>query len=413
MRAERPPATISSADQAPARGEFVVLIASLMALNALAIDIMLPALNNIGQDFALATDNDQQLVIIAYVFGFGAPQLIYGPLTDRFGRKPILYVSLIGYMLCAFACTAVTTFSALLAVRFTMGVFASGCRVVAVSVVRDLYVGRGMAEIMSLVMTIFMAVPILAPAVGQVVLFAGPWRLIFYVLVVYAGLVLIWSALRLPESLPAEARAPLNLKTTIAAYRDVVTTRASFGYLLASGVVFGSLFGFISAAEQIMREVFLQGDRFVIWFAVIAGGLAMANFTNSRLVQRFGMRRLSHSALVAFTLLSTAALAVMAAFGPNFALFMPFFIAIFACFGLIGSNFNAIAMEPLGRIAGTGSAAYGFATTTLAASIGGLIGRAYDGSVLPLLAGFAGLGLASLLIVAVTENGRLFGPSSN
>ena len=391
------------------KAEFVVLIASLMALNALAIDVMLPALSSIGSDFGLTNDNDRQLVIIAYILGFGAPQLVYGPLTDRFGRRSILIIALIGYVLCAIVSTLVTSFAALLVARFTMGVFSSGCRVVAVSIVRDVFAGRGMAEIMSLVMTIFMVVPILAPAIGQLVLFGGPWQWIFWVLAIYAVIVLIWSLSRLPETLPAERRKPLNFSSAFGAYWQVVRSRVTFGYLLASGIVFGSLFAFIASAEQVMKDVFGMDEEFVIWFAIVAAGLAAANFTNSRLVQRFGMRRLSHLALIGFIATSAANLVLMAWLGPVFAVFFPLFMLTFAFFGMMGSNFNAIAMEPLGHIAGTASAAYGFATTTMAGLIGGAIGRSFDGTVLPILFGFTVLGVASLAIVALTEKGRLFG----
>ncbi|MEL7453043.1 MAG: MFS transporter, partial [Pseudomonadota bacterium] len=211
----------SEIDEAPnlslGKAEFVVLIASLMALNALAIDVMLPALSQIGADFQLTNENDRQLVIIAYVLGFGAPQLIYGPLTDRYGRRRVLFVALAGYVACALISTLVTSFSALLVARFTMGVFSSGCRVVAVSVVRDVFAGRAMAEIMSLVMTIFMVVPILAPAIGQAVLFGGPWQWIFWVLALYAASVFVWTLTRLPETLPEARRKPLNLAAAFGA----------------------------------------------------------------------------------------------------------------------------------------------------------------------------------------------------
>lgn len=409
MSAEPEPSRAARRPSVPSKYEFVILIASLMALNALAIDIMLPALSEIGTDFRLVEENDRQLVIIAYILGFGIPQLVYGPLTDRFGRRPVLFVALAGYIACAVASTLVTTFSALLVARFVMGVFSSGCRVVAVSVVRDVYAGRAMAEIMSLVMTIFMVVPILAPALGQLVLFGGSWHLIFWVLALYAAIVFAWTLARLGETLPETRRTPLNLASAIGAYVRVVRTRVTFGYLLASGIVFGSLFAFIASAEQVMTGVFGMGEEFVLWFAIVAGGLACANFLNSRLVQRLGMRRLSHIALVGFTIVSAANLVLMATMGPVFPVFFPLFVLAFAFFGMMGSNFNALAMEPLGEIAGTASAAYGFATTTLAGLIGGAIGRQFDGTVLPILAGFTVLGLAGLAIVLVTERGKLFG----
>jgi len=388
--------------------ELVAMVASLMALNALAIDVMLPALGPIARDFAVAHPNDQQLVVVAYIVGFGAPQLAWGPLSDRFGRRRVLFVSLVGYALMGASALLATSFATLLAARFAQGVFAAGCRVIAVAVVRDLYAGQGMARIMSLVMTVFMVVPITAPMIGQLVLYLGPWEAIFGVLAAVGGIMLLWVWARLDETLAEAERSPLDLRAIARSYGTVLRSRPTFGYMLASGVLFAALFSFLSASEQIFREVFGQGDTFVYWFAGIAAVLSIANYTNSRLVRRFGMRRLSHGALVAFTTLALVLLGLMNVFGERLAIFFPVFATLFALFGLIGANFNALAMEPLGKIAGTASAAYGFATTTLAGGIGGLIGRAYDGSTQPLLLGYAGLGVTCLVIVAMTERGRLF-----
>ena len=388
-------------------GEFVVMIAALMALNALAIDVMLPALDEIAAELG-ATGNDQQLVIYAYILGFGVPQLAYGPLSDRYGRRPVLFFALIGYTITGLFCAFATSFEMLLVTRFAQGVFASGCRVVAVGIVRDVFMGRGMARIMSLVMTIFMVVPILAPSIGQLVLFVAPWEWTFGILALAGGLVLAWTYARLTETRPPERRTPLNLESIVTDYSEVVRTPVTFGYVTASGVIFGALFAFIGTAEQIYTEVFETGDSFVLWFAGVAMMLSAANFTNSRLVERFGMRRISHGALIGFCALSALMVILLNLFGEQFWIFYPLFTLIFACFGLIGSNFNALAMEPLGRIAGTASAAQGFATTTVSSIIGWMIGSRYDGSVIPVMTGFAVLGLVSLGVVLITERGKLF-----
>lgn len=389
-------------------GEFVAMMAGLMALNALAIDIMLPALDDIASELGAGESNRQQLIIYAYVLGFGAPQLVFGPLSDRFGRRPVLFVSLIGYALAGLVCMAAPSFETLLAARFLQGIFASGSRVVSVSVVRDVYEGRSMAKIMSLIMTIFMVVPILAPAIGQGILFVGPWSWTFGVLSLASLGLLVWSWFRLDETLPIDARRPLSLRSSAGAYAEVIRTRITFGYMAASGVIFGALFAFIGSAEQVFTEVFRREDDFVLWFAGVALALSAANFTNSRLVERFGMRRISHAALFGFIALSGLLLTSMMVFGEHLSIFFPIFACMFACFGLIGSNFNALAMEPLGKIAGTAAAAYGFATTTVSSVIGWTIGSRYDGSVIPVITGFFVLGIVSLAIVALTERGRLF-----
>ncbi|MCB9596039.1 MAG: multidrug effflux MFS transporter [Sandaracinaceae bacterium] len=405
-------------DDAPAievrlsTAELVAMVAALMSMNALAIDVMLPAMGAVASDLGVVAGNDQQLIVVAYVLGFGFPQLVFGPLADRFGRRPVLVVALVGYTVAGFVCMAAPTFSVLLATRFLHGVFAAGCRVVAVTLVRDLFRGRGMAKVMSLVMTVFMIVPVVAPAIGQGILLVAPWQWCFGVLGFAGVAMMAWAGLRLPETLPVERRRSLGIRQAAGSYLQVIKSRPTLGYMLAGGVIFGALFAFLSASEQIFREIFHEGDSFALWFAGVATVLAATNFANSRLVMRFGMRRLSHVALVGFTVVAAALFGLTLIYGDHLALFYPLFAICFALFGLLGANFNALAMEPLGRIAGTGSAAYGFATTTLSAAVGGVIGRAYDGTTRPLLFGFVALGVTCLVIVAITERGRLFDRAS-
>lgn len=391
----------------------IIMVAALMALNALAIDIMLPALGEIASAIGLTGSspedaNRQQLIIFAYILGFGAPQLFWGPISDRFGRRVPLFVGLIGYSATAVLCITLRDFHALLAARFLQGVFASGARLVAVSVVRDLYAGRRMAGFMSLVMTIFMIIPMIAPAIGQVILFVAPWQWIFVVLALFGLFLLVWTWMRLPETLPEDARKPLNLASAFGSYLEVGRSRVTFGYMCASGIIFGALFSFIGSSEQVFRDVFGQEETFAFWFAGIAAALAGANFFNSRFVERVGMRRLSHGAMVFFILMSSALALRTWLFGESLYWFFPMFTLTFACFGMMGANFSALAMEPLGKIAGTASAAYGFATTTVSSLLGMAIGSYYNGTTLPLILGFVALGVGSLIVVLITEEGKLF-----
>jgi len=395
------------------KAELVAIVAGLMTLNAMAIDIMLPALSQIAAATGLtangeANDNRQQLIIFAYVLGFGAPQLIWGPVTDRFGRRAPLFIGLAGYIAASLLCVLMRDFWALLAARFLQGLFSSGARTVASAVVRDLFAGRAMASFMSLVMTIFMIVPIIAPGLGQLILTFAPWEAIFVWLAVWGGLMLAWTWLRLPETLPVPARRPIDLASVTQAYLAVIRTPISLGYMAASGFIFGAMFAFIASSEQVFRQVFAKGESFALWFAGIAGMLALANFMNSRIVERIGMRRISHWALIVFTAISTGLAVFASAFGESFWVFFPLFAVAFGCFGLMGANFSALALEPLGRIAGTASAAYGFASTLVSSLLGMAIGARFDGTTVPLMAGFALLGAASLVIVLITEKGRLF-----
>ncbi len=400
--------TIAKANLPLPLWEFVSLVAALMALNALAIDIMLPGLGQIGEYYALTEPNDQQLIIFSYIIGFGVPQLFFGPLSDRFGRKSLLKLSLIGYIFAAIACAMTTSFTLMLFVRFIQGVFAAGIRVIAVSIVRDVTAGRAMARIMSLVMTVFMIVPIVAPAIGAGIMTFASWKWTFGVLAISAALVFIWVQLRLPETLGFEDRHELSFERTFKNYGIVLRNRMTFGYMTASGVIFGSLFAFIGASEQIFSDVFDRGEKFALWFAIIAGSLAVANLTNASVVERYGMRRISHSVTILFVLLSLANVIAMKFGNQNFYVFLALFSVTFACFGMMGANFSAIAMEPQGKMAGTASAAYGFATSTVSALIGAKVASQFDGSVVPILWGFVILGLTSLLVIFITERGKLF-----
>lgn len=384
------------------------MVAALMALNALAIDIMLPGLGQIGDYYQLSEPNDQQLIVFSYIIGFGVPQLFFGPISDRFGRKSLLKYCLFGYVLAAIACAISSSFTIMLLMRFVQGVFAAGIRVIAVSIVRDVTAGRAMASIMSLVMTVFMIVPIIAPAIGTAIMSVANWKWTFGVLAIASAIMWIWVHFRLPETLKDENRRVLSLRATFTNYSIVMRNRVTFGYMTASGVIFGSLFAFIGASEQIFDEVFGRGENFALWFAIIASLLAVANFLNAAVVERFGMRRLSHTVTLAFVILSCTNLFYMQYGAGNFFIFLGLFALTFACFGMMGANFSAVAMEPQGKMVGTASAAYGFATSTVSGIIGKKIADQFDGSVVPILWGFVILGIASLLIIFITERGRLF-----
>ena len=383
------------------------MVAALMALNAFAIDIMLPAMGVIA-DYYEVEGNQQQWLLYSYMVGFGFPQLFFGPITDRFGRKSLLLFCLLAYVIFAFLCMMTTSFALLLAVRFLHGVFSSGVRVIAVSIVRDLTAGRAMARIMSLVMTIFMIIPIIAPAIGQGVMMVAGWKWMFGVLGVAGFVMCIWVKFRLPETLTLESQQELSLQKALNGFGQVLTTRVTLGYMAASGVIFGALFAFIASAEQVFEDAFGVGEYFSIWFAIIAGTLAIANFTNSRFVEKYGMRRISHGVLIVFTILAFTNYLVMQTAGEKLILFLPLFALTFGCFGMLGANFSAIAMEPQGKIAGTASALYGFATTTVASGFGYLVSSQFNGSVAPILLGFVGLGVLSLTLVLITERGKLF-----
>ncbi len=391
------------------RWELVCIIAGLMALNALAIDIMLPALSAMDEAFQLTDDNQRQQVIVLYVMGLGLSQLFYGPLTDRYGRKPVLGIALVIYISAGILCSVTPAFESLLAARFIQGASAGATRVVAAAVVRDFYSGRRMAEFMSLVMMIFMIAPILAPSIGQGVLMVfGEWRSTFWALVVFAVVFGTWAMVRLPETLKPENRRPLNPQGVFDTYKFVFTNRQAVGYMAASSLVFASLFSYISSAEQIYIDVYKVGDTFPLWFAGVAACMAVSNLTNSRIVNRFGMRKLSHTALIIMVALNLLHAGMALAGLETFVSFYVLMMASFLMMGFVGPNFSATAMEPLGRLAGTASALYGFGTTFGSGSVGGYIASTFNGSTTPVFVGNAVSVCCALLIVLYTERGRLF-----
>ncbi len=389
------------------RWEFVALMASLLAMNAAAIDSMIPALGIIGEHFGLKNANYQQLIMYSYLAGFSVPQLIFGPLSDRFGRLGFMKICLIGFIILSVLCTFATSFWALIVFRFFQGVISGGVRVIAVAIVRDLLAGRGMASVMSLIMTVFMIVPIIAPIIGEEVMVFS-WRWTFGILVVLGLVNLIWVAARLPETLPVEKRQALNVPKFIKAYQRVLSVRVTTGYLFASGVIYGSLFAFLGTSEQLFNEVF-KTSNVAYWFAGIASTMAVTSYLNSKMVEHIGMRRISHITVVVFVLLSLTNVLISRFYGESFWFAYGLLALTMACFGMLGSNFNALAMEPHANDAGSASAAYGFATTGIATVLGMMAAWQYKGTAEPVLWAFLLFGLTSLIIVMITERGKLFG----
>nr|CAD6414515.1 MFS transporter [Rhizobium sp. Q54] len=390
--------------------EFIALMAMLMALNALAIDIMLPGLQEIGAALGVENENHRQYVVSAYLFGFGFAQLAYGPISDRFGRRRPMLVGLAIYVISSLAVVAVPSFAGLLVLRFIQGIGSAAMRVITISIVRDIYGGRAMAEVMSLIMMVFMVIPVVAPGAGQIILFFGEWHLIFAFMAVIAAAVGIWMYVRLPETLHPEDVRPFTVNSVLGGFRIVLTNRVALCYTIASMFIFGALFGFINSAQQVYVGIYGLGAWFAAAFAAVAVFMAFSSFVNARLVGRFGMRRLSHASLLGFMGITFLWLLVQV-FGPQpmpFPLFLAFFALAMFQFGWIGSNFNSLAMEPLGHVAGTASSVLGFMGTIGGGVIGAMIGQAFDGTALPMVAGFFTVSVIGLVFVLIGEKGRLF-----
>jgi DHA1 family bicyclomycin/chloramphenicol resistance-like MFS transporter len=398
----------SPAVKGPGFPEFVCMIALMMALNALAIDSMLPALPDIGAALGVVSDNSRQWVITAYLLGFGAMQIVYGPLADRFGRKPVLMVGVGIYVLFSLLAMLAPTFETLIVARIGQGLGSAATRVLAVSIVRDRYSGRTMARVMSLSFLVFLGVPVIAPSLGQAILLVAPWEAIFGVLAVAGIGLMIWAGIRLPETLHPEDRLPIEAKRIALAFLQAVTNRVSIGYTLAMTAITGALFGFINSSQQIFFDVFEAPGLFTTVFALIAGGIALASIVNARLVERLGSRLIGHTALLGFITFGGIHAAVTLSGHETIWTFGVLQCLTMFCFGLLAGNFGAMAMEPMGHIAGTASSAQGFISTIIGSLTGFLIGQRFDGTVVPMTLGITGCGIAALGFVLLAEKGRLF-----
>ncbi|MGD9309180.1 MAG: multidrug effflux MFS transporter [Desulfosarcina sp.] len=390
----------------PGYREFVTLIAVMISITALSIDMMLPALPDIGNDLRVGHANDVQLVVTVLLFGMGIGQLIFGPFSDSFGRKPVIISGFVIFIIGCLISIFSNRFEAMVVGRLIQGIGTGGPRTAIMALVRDQYGGRAMARIMSVVMAIFIVVPAIAPALGQAVLLTMGWRAIFSVLMIQGIVVLTWFAIRQPETLSRDDRIAFSSHRILDGVLGVCRNRLSMGYTLASGLIAGVLMSYLSSAQQIFQEVYDLGREFPIYMAALALFVGGASFVNSRIVMRFGMRMLSHRAVLLFIVLATIYLAFNYQMGGRTPLWlmMVFFAPSFFCMGILFGNLSAIAMEPLKRMAGIGAAIIGSLSNFISSSLGALVARYYDGSTLPLASGFVILGILTAIAMRWAEN---------
>jgi MFS transporter, DHA1 family, multidrug resistance protein len=388
--------------------EFVVLMAALMALQALSIDMMLPALPQMGHDLKVAAANDRQAIILLFFLGVGLGSLLMGPLSDRYGRRPILIGAIMMMMIATIVCALAPTYPVMLMARLSAGLCGAACRVVTISIVRDCFKGDEMARIMSLIFMVFIIVPALAPGVGQLVLLVGPWRTIFATLAILIGLAGVWAMARLPETLRPENRAGVRAGDIVETFRTVITNRGSIGHMLASGFMLSGMMSFIVSIQQIFFDIFHRPDLFPYAFGVMALSMGMGNLFNSQLVERFGARRMSQSAVIALIVLSAIRLALVVLNMEGLVMFVVLQGLTMMCVSLSGANLGSISMEPFSRGAGLASSVQAALTTVISMTLGGLVGALFDGTLLPISIGFLVFGLCALLSIAWAERWKLF-----
>jgi DHA1 family bicyclomycin/chloramphenicol resistance-like MFS transporter len=401
MHSQQQPAT------GPGRVEFILLISCVMMLVAFAIDSMLPAFPFIGRSLGIPV-TEQPLIITAFMIGFGLAQLFVGTLSDQYGRRGIMVWSLFAFGITSLLAALAPDFTLLLVARFAQGVAAAGARVVVTSAVRDRYEGREMAQVMSMANVIFMAAPILAPSMGALVLMVGPWPWIFGVLALLGLVVWAWVGLRLPESLKPENRVSITPRHVLQSFRTVATDRQSLGYSLAMTAMVGALMGFLVSVQAIFDQTFQDAAFLPAGFALMAIGMAIASLINSQIVMRYGMRLIGHASLIWFTVLSGIHLAVAISGHETIWTFIGLQTLTMMGFSFAAANFGAMAMENMGGVAGTASSLQGSFSTVAGALVGTVIGTAFDGTTVPLYTGYFVGGLLALIIVLVTEGGRLF-----
>lgn len=388
--------------------EFVAMLALCMSLVALSIDTMLPALPDIAAAYDIVRLNDQQYMITFLFAGLAIGQLIAGPLSDSLGRKAGIYVGIAVFVLGSLISYFSSTYELMLAGRFIQGLGASSPRVVTIAMVRDRYEGRDMARVMSYIMGVFILVPTLAPAFGQGIMYLMDWRSIFLVFVAIALTILLWVGLRSEETLSPQDKRPFTLPVIWGGLVTVCTNKMTVCYTVSAGLIFGALMGYINSAQQIFQNLYNVGDMFALYFGITALTLGVAFFVNARLVRRLGMRR-----VVIWSLMALLCVAVLfgvfeySAHG-NVPLigFVAFMMASSFCMGMCFGNFNALAMVPMGHMAGIASSVIGAVSLVVAIMLGGAIGQFYDGTLLPLTCGILGASVLALLFAKIAEGDK-------
>nr|WP_237714058.1 multidrug effflux MFS transporter [Novosphingobium sp. Rr 2-17] len=384
------------------------MMASIQALQAVAIDIMLPALGAISKDLHLVDPNQRQLVVGVFLICAGLGSLFPGSLSDRFGRRKVVLTSICGYLLLSFLCAIAGSFTLLLVARAVMGLCSAALMVMPMTILRDRFEGDRMARTQSMIAMTFMVVPMIAPLLGQTVLLVAGWRWIFGIMGVAAVLVFGWAFLRLPETLRPEYRQRIDPVAIVTNMGLALRERAAIGYFLGAAFIQAAIFGYLNSAQQLVGEHFAAGTMFPLVFGAMALVMAGTNFINSRIVVRFGARRVSHAALVCYLVLSVAHLALAFSGKETLASFVPIMTLTMCMMSFIGANFQAISLQPFARIAGAAASVMAFVRMSFGSIIGSLIGQAYDGTPRPIIGAMVAAGVITLSLVLYSERGKLF-----
>ncbi|RTE64836.1 Bcr/CflA family efflux MFS transporter [Amphritea opalescens] len=395
-------------------GEFIALMALLMCMVALCIDAVLPALGPMAADLNVGASNNIQLVVSTVFAGMAVGQLIYGFLADAKGRKTSIYLGIAIFLCGTLVALWADTLEMMLLGRFLQGIGAAGPRTITLAIIRDQYKGDQMARVLSLVMTVFILSPVVAPLIGQGVMWLFGWREIFIFLLVLAVISGVWFWLRQPETLAVEDRVQFSVGETVKSLSSMLQARAAVYYVLALGFIFGAFIGFINSVQPVMQGIYQMGSMFPALFATLTVSFAGASYLNSRLVMRFGAQRLALMAALSVAGLSFIMLLlswILQGVPPLWLLMIYLWCTLFFV-GLQFGNLNAMAMEPFGRIAGVASAIIGNVSTMLAVVFGTVVGQLFNGTVLPLVTGFTLLALGAAFFIHKANSIQLVSASS-
>ncbi|MEL6302504.1 MAG: multidrug effflux MFS transporter [Pseudomonadota bacterium] len=397
-------APVLSPHRMPAFGEFIVMMALTMSLVALTIDALLPAHGLIGTSYGVVNMNDTQYLVYAVFYGLGISQLFFGPIADAYGRKSAVYLGLSIFTAGTLLAATAETFNGLLLGRVLQGIGIAGPRAMTVAIVRDLYVGRQMARVMSFILSFFVLVPAIAPGIGQLMLDGFGWKSIFWLYLAIAVVIVGWFVLRMPETLQKGNRQALSFRRAASNMREVLTTPIAVGYMTAATLVSSAFIGFLGSAQQIFVDQYQLGALFPVFFAALALSVGISTTINGRIVVRFGMRTLAMRASFGYAgsggLLFACAL--LTGGTPPLWLTMLCLCAVFLFVGFLFGNLNALAMEPLGHIAGTAAAVIGSLVTLASGILGAISGSFYDESMLPLGASLLLFGVLTILTLWAT-----------
>lgn len=385
--------------------EFVALMASLMSMVALSIDALLPALPQIGNYLGVTNPNDNQLLVTMIFLGLGVGQLFFGPLSDSFGRKPIVYAGFIVFVIASYLCVTTQIFEIMVVGRIFQGIGLASPRTISIAMIRDTYSGNYMAKILSIVVMVFILVPVIAPTLGQLLLKFYDWKSIFYVNLGFGVLVMLWFYKGQTETLASEHKIRFSPSIYISGTKEFLKHKSAIAFTMVSGFITGSFMVYLSTAQQIFEQQYQLAEKFPLIFASLAISVGLATFLNSQLVVKYGMWRIAFTACIAFTLISLLYIALFwSGQNPSIEVLIGFFALQFFAIGFLFGNLRSLAMQPLGHIAGIGAAINGFVSTIMAVPIANYIGNFVDTSVLPLFIGFSVFGLLSFLVFIRLKN---------